>query len=105
MVWVTEIADSAGRPEIVAAAVDLARRHLVLLVLLQHPELEELAAREAATVEGMYESAAAKEMLDRRRETIARLREQGVLVVESTPGELGVRAINGYLDVKGRGLL
>ncbi len=105
MVWVTEVADSAGRPEIVAAAADLARRHLVLLVLLEHPELAELAAREAATVEGMYESAAAKEMLDRRRETIAKLREQGVLVVESTPGEIGVRAINGYLDVKGRGLL
>ena len=45
IVWVTEIADSAGRPEIVAAAADLARRHLVLLVLLEHPELAELAAR------------------------------------------------------------
>ncbi len=105
IVWITEIADSAGRPEIVAAAVELVRRHLVLLVLLHHPELEELAAREATTVEGMYASAAAKEMLDRRRETIARLREQGVLVVESTPGEVGMRAINAYLDVKGRGLL
>ena len=105
IVWITELADSAGRPEIVAAAVELVRRHLVLLVLLEHPELEQLAARPAATVEGMYASAAAKEMLDRRREAIARLRQQGVLVIESTPGEVGMRAINGYLDVKGRGLL
>ena len=105
IVWITEVADSAGRPEIVAAAVELVRRHLVLLVLLEHPELEELATRKATTVEGMYASAAAKEMLDRRRETIAKLRQQGVLVIESTPGEVGMRAINGYLDVKGRGLL
>ena len=104
IVWITEIADSAGRPEIVAAAVELVRRHLVLLVLLKHTELEELAARKPENVEGMYASAAAKEMLDRRRETIATLRRQGVLVVESTPGEVGMRAINAYLDVKGRGL-
>ena len=53
----------------------------------------------------MYASAAASEMLDRRRQTIARLRRQGVLVVESTPGNVGLRAINGYLDIKSRGLL
>jgi len=105
MVWITEIADSAGRPEVVAAASDLARRHLVLLVVLKHPELEELASRAPANVEQMYETAAAREMLDRRRETIAKLRQQGVLVVETTPGEIGLRAINSYLDVKARGLL
>ena len=105
IVWITEIADSAGRPEVVAAAADLVRRHLVLLVVLKHPELEELAARAPGTVEQMYETAAAREMLDRRRETIAKLRQQGVLVVESTPGEIGLRAINSYLDIKARGLL
>jgi uncharacterized protein (DUF58 family) len=105
VVWITEIADSAGRPEVVAAAADLVRRHVVLLVLLRHPELDELAARSPANVEQMYASAAAKEMLDRRRETIARLRQQGVLVVESTPGEIGLRAINSYLDVKAKGLI
>jgi uncharacterized protein (DUF58 family) len=101
VVWITEIADSAGRPEVVTAASDLVRRHLVLLVVLKHPELDALPAN----VEQMYASAAAKEMLDRRRETIARLRQQGVLVVESTPGEIGLRAINSYLEVKAKGLL
>jgi uncharacterized protein (DUF58 family) len=105
IVWITEIADSAGRPEVVAAASDLVRRHLVLLVVLKHPELDQLAARSPSTVEEMYASAAAKEMLDRRRETIAKLRQQGVLVVESTPGEVGLRTINGYLEVKAKGLI
>jgi uncharacterized protein (DUF58 family) len=105
IIWITEIADSAGRPEIVTAAAELVRTHLVLLVLLEHPELEELAGRTVKTVEEMYSSAAATEMLNRRRETIATLRRQGVLVVESTPGNVGIRAINSYLDVKARGLL
>jgi uncharacterized protein (DUF58 family) len=105
IVWITEIADSAGRPEVVSAAADLARRHLVLLVVLHHPELDKLAAHTAATVTQMFDSAAAKEMLDRRRETIAKLRQQGVLGVEATPGEIGLKAINSYLDVKAGGLI
>ena len=39
IVWITELADTAGRPALVTAAAELARRHLVVLVLLKHPEL------------------------------------------------------------------
>jgi uncharacterized protein (DUF58 family) len=105
IIWITEIADSAGRPEVVTAAVDLVRRHLVLLVLLHHPELDALAASQSRNVEEMYRITAAKEMLERRRGTIAKLRQQGVLAVESTPGEVGLRAINSYLEIKAKGLI
>ena len=105
VIWITEIADSAGRPEVVSAAVDLVRRHLVLLVVLHHPELDALAGSPTGTIEQMYRSAAAKEMLDRRRGTIVKLRQQGVLVVEASPGEVGLRAINSYLEIKAKGLI
>ena len=105
ILWITELADSARRPEVVDAAVDLARRHLVLLVVLGHPELRELAEREPENVEQMFVSTAATEILERRREILARLRAQGVLVVETTPGTVKADAINEYLEVKARGLL
>jgi len=105
MVWITELVDSAGRPELVTAASELVRRHLVVLVLLKHPELEELAARVPKTREEMFHSAAAQEMLERRRETIAQLERRGVLIVETTAEEIGVRAVSEYLEVKARGLL
>lgn len=105
MIWVTEMAESAGRPEVVAAVAELVRRHLVVLVLLEHRELDELAAREPKTAEEMYASTAAQEMLERRRRTIATLRQQGVLVVQTTPGEVGAAAISKYLEVKAQGLL
>jgi len=104
-VWITELVDSAGRPELVTAASELVRRHLVVLVLLKHPELEELAARVPKTREEMFHSAAAQEMLERRRETIAQLERKGVLIVETTAEEIGVRAVSEYLEVKARGLL
>ena len=105
ILWITELADSARRPDVVDAAVDLARRHLVLLVVLGHPELRELAEREPEDVEQMFVSTAAMEILERRREILARLRSQGVLVVETTPGTVKADAINQYLEVKARGLL
>jgi uncharacterized protein (DUF58 family) len=105
MVWITELVDSVGRPELVTAASELVRRHLVVLVLLKHPELEELAGRVPKTREEMFHSAAAQEMLERRRETIAQLERQGVLIVETTAEEIGVRAVSEYLEVKARGLL
>jgi uncharacterized protein (DUF58 family) len=105
VVWITEIAESAGRPEVVSALSELVRRHLVILVLLEHPELDALAAREPKNAEEMFASAAAQEMLERRRETIAKLRQQGVLVVETTPAEVGANAISKYLEVKAQGLL
>jgi uncharacterized protein (DUF58 family) len=105
MVWITELVDSAGKPELVTAASELVRRHLVVLVLLKHPELEELAARVPTTREEMFHSAAAQEMLERRRETVAQLERRGVLIVETTAEEIGVRAVSEYLEVKARGLL
>jgi uncharacterized protein (DUF58 family) len=105
IVWITELVDSVGRPELVIAASELVRRHLVVLVLLKHPELEELAAREPKTKEEMFHSAAAQEMLERRRETIAQLERQGVLIVETTAAEVGMRAVSKYLEVKAEGLL
>ncbi len=105
IIWVTEMAESAGRPEVVIAAAELVRRHLVVLVLLEHPELDALAAREPKNAEEMFASTAAQEMLERRRQTIAKLREQGVLVVETTPANVGATAITKYLEVKAQGLL
>jgi len=105
VIWITEIAESAGRPEVASAVAELVRRHLVVLVLLEHPELDALAVREPKNAEEMFASTAAQEMLERRRETIAKLRQQGVLVVETTPAEVGASAITKYLEVKAQGLL
>ena len=105
VIWITEIAESAGRPEVVSAVAELVRRHLVVLVLLEHPELDALAAREPKNAEEMFASTAAQEMLERRRETIAKLRQQGVLVVKTTPADVVASAISKYLEVKAQGLL
>ena len=105
ILWITEMADSARRPDVAEAATELARRHLVLLIVPGHEEIRAMAAREPRTAAQMFESAAAQEVIERRRQTLASLRSSGVLVVETTPGTLRTDAINEYLEVKARGLL
>jgi uncharacterized protein (DUF58 family) len=105
IVWITELVDSVGRPELVTAASELVRRHLVVLVLLKHPELDALAASTPKTQDEMFHAAAAQEMLERRREAIAQLERQGVLIVETTAAEVGINAVSKYLEVKAKGLL
>jgi predicted nuclease with RNAse H fold len=53
----------------------------------------------------MFVATAASEILERRRAVVARLRSQGVLVVETSPGSVKADAINEYLEVKARGLV
>ncbi len=105
IVWITELPDTAGRPELVLAAAALARLHLVVLVLLEHPELHALASALPSTAEAMFHAAAATEMIERRRASIALLERSGVHIVEASAGELGIRAVSEYLQVKSRGLL
>jgi uncharacterized protein (DUF58 family) len=105
IVWITELVDSVGKPELVVAAAELVRRHLVVLVLLKHPELEAMATATPKNADEMYHAAAAQEMLERRRETIAQLERQGVLIVETTAAEVGMQAVSKYLEVKAEGLL
>lgn len=105
ILWITELADSARRPEVVDAVLDLSRRHLVLLVVLKNPELDAMAARQPVTVSQMYVATASEEILERRRFLLAQLRAQGVLVVETNAASVKADAINEYLDVKARGVL
>lgn len=105
VLWITEMTESAGRPEIVTAVTALVKRHLVVLVLLQHPELEALAASAAKNAREMYAVTAAQEMLERRRATLMQLRSQGVLVVETSASGVVSDSISKYLEVKAQGKL
>ena len=101
------MAESAGRPEVVTAAAELVRRHLVVLVLLEHPELDALAARGAKNAEEMFASTAAQEMLEAAAaKTIAKLRQQGSPRRRNHPGRSGREAPSAnILEVKAQGLL
>jgi len=105
ILWITDLAESAMRPEVIDGAVQLLRRHVLLFVAMAQPEVEQIAAKRPKTVEQMFLSAAAQEMAGRRELLLARLHEQGALAMDLNPEALTSTVLNQYLTVKERAMV
>jgi uncharacterized protein (DUF58 family) len=105
VLWVTDLAESAMRPEVVDGAMQLLRRHVLLFVAMAQPEVERIAAARPKTVEQMFRATAAQQMAGRREVLLARLHEQGALTLDLNPEVLSTSVLNQYLAVKERGML
>jgi uncharacterized protein (DUF58 family) len=105
VLWVTDLAETAMRPEVIDGAAHLMRRHLLLFVAMAQPEVAVLAQERPADVESMFRAAAAQEMAGRRELLLARLHEQGALTLDLDPDKLTSSVLNQYLTVKERAML
>jgi uncharacterized protein (DUF58 family) len=83
----------------------LAAHHVVMVVCLSDPELLALSQQSPRDSRGVYQKAAALDVLAQRAETKARLQSKGVLVVDVPPEEFSAAVVNQYLVVKEQGRL
>jgi uncharacterized protein (DUF58 family) len=105
ILWVTDLAETAMRPEVIDGAMQLLRRHVLLFVAMAQPEVERIASARPQNVEKMFRAAAAQEMAARRELLLARLREQGALTLDLDPEKLTSAVLNQYLKVKERAMV
>jgi len=105
ILWITDLAETAMRPEVIDGAVQLLRRHVLLFVAMAQPEVELIARTRPKNVEQMFRSAAAQEMAGRRELLLARLHEQGALTLDLNPEALTSSVLNQYLAVKERAMV
>jgi uncharacterized protein (DUF58 family) len=105
MVWLTEIAETAGVPDVIEHALGMTARHLVLFAVMRQPAIRDLAAEVPASASAMYRIAAAQETLDRRDTLLHALRQRAALVVEMSPTDLSTGVVDRYLEARERGLL
>jgi uncharacterized protein (DUF58 family) len=105
ILWVTDLAETAMRPEVIDGAVQLLRRHVLLFVAMAQPEVEQIAQARPRNVEQMFRAAAAQEMAGRRELLLARLHEQGALTLNLNPEALTSSVLNQYLMVKERAMV
>ena len=105
VVVLTDVQDPEASRELVAHALRLAARHLVLVVAMSDPAV--LTARDAP-IDGTnraYEWAAAEEFVSSRRESFELLRRGGVLGLDVVAGKLSPALVERYLELKERALL
>jgi uncharacterized protein (DUF58 family) len=105
ILWVTDLAETAMRPEVIDGAMQLLRRHVLLFVAMAQPEVDLIANARPKNVEQMFRAAAAQEMAGRRELLLARLHEQGALTLDLNPEALTSAVLNNYLTVKERAMV
>ncbi|MDQ6884843.1 MAG: DUF58 domain-containing protein [Candidatus Dormibacteraeota bacterium] len=105
VVVLTDVLDPEASRDLVAHAIRLSQRHLVMVVAMADPEV--LAARDAPIDRAArsYEWAAAEELLSARRESFEALRKGGVLGLDVEAGRLSPALVERYLELKERALL
>ncbi|MDX1996261.1 MAG: DUF58 domain-containing protein [Thermoanaerobaculia bacterium] len=102
---VTALPELGEEGSLLRAAGLLLPTHLPLFVVFSDPALEATAKIRPADRSELLRTLVARDLWLARRKTLAELRRRGALVVEALPGDIGVAAVNGYLEVKRRQLL
>ena len=101
----TVLPERGDHGELLSAVRMLVPRHLPLIMVMTDPVLDAVAASAPADRRELCRTLVAADLVDGRRQLVKELRQLGALVVETTPDDLGVAAVNAYLDVKRRQLL
>ncbi len=110
IVFFTDVIDTRASRALIAYVTRSSARHLVVVVALRNDALFDAAAMRpqaaARTKElGLFESAAAEELISARREALERMRRAGVTVLDVSPQVMTAAVINRYLEIKARGSL
>ncbi|MGE3172028.1 MAG: DUF58 domain-containing protein [Planctomycetota bacterium] len=105
VVLFTDFVDSIAAELMLPSVQRLARRHLVLLVVLRDPLLPRLADARPDSPEALHRSAVAAEMTHDRDLVLERVRRSGGQVIDAPSRRVAVELIDRYLQIKRRELV
>jgi uncharacterized protein (DUF58 family) len=105
MATFTDVLDEDSSRSLLLRILSLRPRHLPLVVAAADAVVLGRARAIPEDASAAYARAAARQIVQERERTIARLRDAGAHVVDVPVSELSAAAINEYLAIKSRGLL
>lgn len=100
-----DVIDGSVSRALVSSFARIGRAHLPLAIAIRNPALESAAAQELAEPDDAYYRAAAEELVQSRATPLQVMRQSGILVVDTPPGDALVRTLDKYVEIKERGLL
>ena len=100
-----DVIDEAVSKALVTSLTRIGRAHLPLAVAIRNPALEAAATQPVADEAAVFQRAAAEELVQSRATTLQIMRQSGILVVDTPPGDALVRTLDKYVEIKERGLL
>lgn len=105
IVWLTDIAETAGVPEVIESAARMVPRHVLVFAVTRPRALAAVAAKIPHTERDLYRGLAAQELMERRATLLGNLGQRGAMVVEVPSPQLTGAVVERYLAVKERNLL
>jgi uncharacterized protein (DUF58 family) len=105
LLMMTVLPEREDRFALLRAVEMLAPQHLPLIIVLSDPNLKAAAQFQPSNKSELSETLVARDLWLGRVELMRDLRARGALVVDSTPEDAGVDAVNAYIDVKRRQML
>jgi uncharacterized protein (DUF58 family) len=98
----TDLSGGVSMQSLVSHVAVLARRSLPLVVTISDPDVHAAARQRPQDSLGVYQRAAAAQLLEDRQLTLDYLRRQGVLTLDVPANQLSIAVINRYLELKAR---
>ncbi|MEO0375208.1 MAG: DUF58 domain-containing protein, partial [Cyanobacteria bacterium P01_A01_bin.17] len=113
VVLLTDIVDDIASSELLAAMARLSPRFLPFCVALRDPQVDALAQQPLTTtdqrladqVQGLYTQSVALDLMQQRRVAFAKLKQQGVMVLDAPANTISERLVDSYLLLKARNRL
>ncbi len=100
LIMVTDILDADAGTGLIHNMARAAGRHLVLCVVFTEARVEREADSTPGNRRGAYNKAAASHLWLRRHLALEKMRNQGILVLETPPEELSIELIRRYLEIR-----
>ncbi|MGB7416183.1 MAG: DUF58 domain-containing protein, partial [Thermosynechococcaceae cyanobacterium] len=113
VVLLTDIVDEIASSELLAAMARLSPRFLPFCVALRDPQVDALAHQPLATtnqrladqVQGLYTQSVALDLMRQRQRAFAKLKQQGVMVLDAPANQISEKLVDSYLLLKARNRL
>lgn len=102
IVVLTDFVDTIAAELMVENLGRLSRRHVLIFVALQDPDLAVAAAQSPDNVVALNRAVVAGGLLRDREVVLRRLRRLGIYPIDAAPAQVTTRLINTYLDIKRR---
>jgi uncharacterized protein (DUF58 family) len=81
------------------------QNHLLVVILFQNAEIEKYAYESSSDLREIYNRMIARQMLDDKRQMVARLQTHGIQCIATTPADLTINTLNKYVELKAKGLI
>lgn len=85
--------------------INLAKRHLLVVVFFENTEMKKLVEEPVQELESVYQKAVAEKFMYEKRLIVKELQKHGIQSILTPPEKLTINTINKYLELKARNLI